>query len=153
MDVWCVIWGESWLPLYFWDDPSQSLLLLAFHTVAQDFRSWWRWEDRRLDLSDWHQAAMAWERHGKPARTLWQDTGIVFGWCPRVTVETVVWGMEQVALSPSKPRGSSLVPLHMTWLSRFESISSSTLACWTPAKEAGSRGGAGAGVRGIMWYD
>lgn len=59
--------------------------------------------------------------------------------------------MEQVALSPPKPRGSSLVPLHMTWLSRFESISSSTLAVWMPAKEAESRGGAGAGVRGIMW--
>lgn len=46
--------------------------------------------------------------------------------------------MKRVALSLPKPPGSSLVPLHMTWLSFFESISSSTLAPWTPAKETES---------------
>lgn len=43
--------------------------------------------------------------------------------------------MKGVVLSLSKPPGSSLVPLHMTWLSFFESISSSTLAPWTAARE------------------
>lgn len=43
-------------------------------------------------------------------------------------------GMKRVALSLPKLPGSSLVPLHMTWLSFFESIFSSTLAPWTPAK-------------------
>lgn len=42
--------------------------------------------------------------------------------------------MKQVALSLPKPPGSSLVPLHMTWLSFFESISSPTLTPWMPAK-------------------
>lgn len=43
-------------------------------------------------------------------------------------------GMKRVALSLPKPPGSSLVPLHMTWLSFFESISSSTLTLWMLAK-------------------
>lgn len=47
--------------------------------------------------------------------------------------------MKRVALSLPKPPGSSLVPLHMTWLSFFESISSSALTPWTPAK-SGRRG-------------
>lgn len=47
-------------------------------------------------------------------------------------------GMKGVLLSLPKPPGSSLVPLHMTWLSFFESISSSTLAPWMPASETES---------------
>lgn len=46
--------------------------------------------------------------------------------------------MKGVALNLPKPPGSSLVPLHMTWLSFFESISSSTLTLWMPAKETES---------------
>ncbi len=46
--------------------------------------------------------------------------------------------MKRVALSLPKPPESSLVPLHMTWLSFFESISSSTLTPWMPAKETES---------------
>lgn len=46
-------------------------------------------------------------------------------------------GMKRVALSLPKPPGSSLVPLHTTRLSFFESISSSTLTPWTAAREAG----------------
>lgn len=49
--------------------------------------------------------------------------------------------MKGVALSLPKPPGSSLVPLHMTWLSFFESISSSTLAPWIPAKGTESKQG------------
>lgn len=45
--------------------------------------------------------------------------------------------MKGVVLNLPKPPGSSFVPLHMTWLS-FESISSSTLTPWIPAKETES---------------
>lgn len=47
--------------------------------------------------------------------------------------------MKGVVLSLPKPPGSSLVPLHMTWLSFFESISSSTLVPWMLARETESR--------------
>lgn len=47
--------------------------------------------------------------------------------------------MEGVALIPPKPPASSLVLRHTTWLSFFESISSSTLAPWTPAKATESK--------------
>lgn len=47
--------------------------------------------------------------------------------------------MKGIALSLPKPPGSSLVPLHMTWLSFFESISSSTLAPWILARKTESK--------------
>lgn len=64
-------------------------------------------------------------------------------------------GMKRVALSLPKPPGSSLVPLHTTRLSFFESISSSTLTPWMAAREAG-RGRARTESRGArckMWHD
>lgn len=64
-------------------------------------------------------------------------------------------GMKRVELSLPKPPGSSLVPLHTTWLSFFESISSSTLTPWMAAREAG--GGRARtesrGARCKMWHD
>lgn len=112
--------------------------LNCFQPVTLGFRSGWRWEDRgpTINVESSHSLTKAWRvcagcRSGC-------KYGIVFGRCGTAMVEIVVWGMEQVVLSPPKPRGSSLVSLHMTWLSHFESISSSTLAVWTLAKEAES---------------
>lgn len=78
------------------------------------------------------------KRCGDPGRPLGQGAGRM--WFFWVTCQSDGGDscLEQVELSHPKPRGSSLVPLHMTRLSRFESISSSTLAAWTPAKEAES---------------
>lgn len=67
--------------------------------------------------------------------------------CEKGVGVTVVQGMREVVLSLPKPPGSSLVPLHMTWLS-FESISSSTLTLWTPARDTESGRRKGARVRG-----
>lgn len=61
--------------------------------------------------------------------------------------------MKGIALSLPKPSGSSLVLLHMTWLSFFESISSSTLAPWILAKETESeqrKGEQGSGAKCVM---
>lgn len=56
-------------------------------------------------------------------------------WVVGGTLEGLSRGWREIVLSLSKPLGSSLVPLHMTRLSFFESISSSTLAPWKPARE------------------
>lgn len=115
-----------------------SVSLNCFQPVTLGFRSWWRWEDRSptINAESSHSLTKAWRASAGYRSGCKYD--IVFGWCGRAMVEAVVWGMEPVALSPPKLCGSSLVPLHMTWLSRFESISSSTLADWTLAKEAES---------------
>lgn len=131
MDAWCIIWTESWACFISGMIP---VCLNCFQPVTLGFRSWWRWEDRRpiINIESSHSLTKAW-RASVGCRSGCKYA-IVFGRCGRVMVKTVVWAMEQVALSRPKLRGSSLVPLHMTWLSRFESISSSTLAVWTLAK-------------------
>lgn len=168
-------WSWHSVTLHFqslWDDPSSSLLRLDFHKITGGLTTLWLkargqggGEGLVHERPCWTRSfSKAGPRNGVKRQDEQIDGfGCTYGGSRYCFQVVCVWegtkkrvgvrvaarrGMKWVALSLPKPPGFSLVPLHMTWPSFFESISSSTLTLWMLARETESERRKEARVRG-----